>query len=112
MTLERERDIQTRVWKHATTRGYRLFRNNVGVAITPAGVPITYGLCVGSADLIGWRPVTITEAHVGSVIAQFCAVELKRPRGRVSREQCAFLDAVAAAGGVAVVARGEEDIPE
>lgn len=59
---------------------------------------IVFGLCVGSADVIGIAPD-----------GQFLAVEVKLPRGRVSHEQRQFLDAVTAAGGVAGVARSVED---
>lgn len=39
-------------------------------------------------------------------------IEVKRPSGRVSPEQAAFLAKVQAAGGVACVARGIEDVQE
>jgi hypothetical protein len=39
-------------------------------------------------------------------------VEVKRPSGRVTPEQTAFLDCVRANGGVAVIARGVDDLLE
>ena len=51
--------------------GIRVFRNNVGLARFPDGSTVRYGLCPGSADLIGWRTVTITQDMVGQPFAQF-----------------------------------------
>ncbi len=87
----------------------RVWRNNVGVLRDDRGpkcpmchrgkgVPVTYGLSVGSADLIG-----IT--HGG----QFLAVEVKTPDGRLSTEQKAWLKTVERFGGMAEVARSVED---
>ena len=105
----------------ALGRTVTLFRNNVGQAwigeIHRRGQemwihnprPLQAGLCRGSADLIGWRRVTVTPEMVGSNIAVFTAIEVKTPRGRVSEEQQAFIDALAADGGIAVVARSVDD---
>ena len=97
--------------------GCTVFRNNTGQAwlgkpIHQAGDQVTlqgahkipFGLCVGSADLIGIAPD-----------GRFLAVEVKVPAsgarkaGRVSREQQAFLSAVNAAGGIGGIARSVED---
>jgi hypothetical protein len=91
----------------AATMRARLFRNNVGVATFPSGSRVKYGLCVGSSDLIGWTPVKITPAHVGKTLAVFTAVEVKDGRGKPTREQVNFLDAVAVAGGIAVLAKDD-----
>jgi len=90
----------------------RLFRNNVGVAEYPDGSRVAYGLCPGSADLIGWRTVEITPAMVGSRFARFLAVEIKAPPGRLTEAQRNFLDAVERAGGIAVLARSPENVRE
>jgi hypothetical protein len=85
----------------------RLFRNNVGVAIYPDGSRVAYGLCPGSADLIGWRIVEVE----GQRIARFVAIEVKRPGVPVRRtNQRRFLKAVAEAGGLAIVARSIDDV--
>lgn len=90
-------------------RGYRLLRNQVGVARyrdrRGRQHVVPYGLCRGSADYIGWRPVTIGPEHVGQTLAQFVALEGKANRGVLSAEQHTFLTAVARAGGEALVAR-------
>lgn len=55
----------------------------------------------GSPDQIGWRQVTIKPEHVGTKIAQFCAVELKRfdHKGRTTVEQLEMRDFIRAQGG-------------
>ena len=89
----------------------RLLRNNVGVAVTKTGSVIRFGLAVGSSDLIGWTPVTITEDMLGKRIAVFCAVEVKRsPRQKPTQEQLNFLNAVKKAGGIALVACSVEEV--
>lgn len=99
-----------RVMLAATRRGWRLFRNNVGVAQYPNGQAVKYGLAPGSSDLVGWRSVTVTPDMIGEEIAQFVAVEVKAPQGRLRANQRRWLNAVEAAGGVAIVARGAEDL--
>lgn len=105
-----ESDLMKRLQKLATQAGARLFRNNVGVLEDKRGVPVRYGLAPGSADLIGWVPVTITPEMVGQTVAVFASVEVKTAKGRVRSEQAAWADAVAAAGGMAGIVRSEEDL--
>lgn len=80
---------------------------------TPPGMtkPIMLGWLVdGSSDWIGYRSVLITPGHVGTRIAQFIALEAKRPDGGVaSKEQEAFLQALKDAGGVAGIVTSAED---
>ena len=66
---------------------------------------MTFGLCKGSADLIGWTTRTITPEMVGQQIAVFTSIEVKSSSGRVKPEQQQWLNAVQAAGGIAGVAR-------
>ena len=88
----------------------RIFRNQVGSLPDPrTGRLVTFGLARGSADLIGWRTVTITQAMVGSRIAVFTSIEVKTPTGRIRPEQQAWLDAVTHAGGLAGIARSVTD---
>ena len=70
---------------------------------------MSFGLAKGSADLIGWRTVTVTQEMVGTQVAVFTSIEVKTPIGRVKPEQQQWLDAVQAAGGIAGVARSVED---
>jgi hypothetical protein len=87
----------------------RLWRNNVGRLLDQQGRPVTFGLCPGSADLVGYRTITVTPDMVGQRIAVFAAVEVKAPTGRPTPEQTAFLEHVTAAGGLAGIARSVED---
>ena len=68
-----------------------------------------FGLCKGSADLIGWKQVTVTPEMVGQQVAVFLSIEVKTPTGRIRPEQQAWLETVQAAGGIAGVARSVED---
>jgi hypothetical protein len=88
----------------------RIFRNNVGLARFPDGSTVRYGLCPGSADLIGWRTVTVTPDMVGQTFAQFLSVECKAPKGKTTDKQEAWFFAVKRGGGVALVARSVDDV--
>jgi len=63
--------------------------------------PLIAGLCVGSADVIGWKPVKITKDMIDQTVAVFVALEIKTPVGRASPEQLRFIQAVQRAGGLA-----------
>ncbi len=89
--------------------GARVFRNNVGKLYDRNGRVVTYGLCVGSSDLIGYLPVTITPAMVGQRVAVFVAIEAKTATGRLRPEQQQFLRVVRDAGGIATVVRSVAD---
>ena len=68
-----------------------------------------FGLARGSADLIGYRTITITPDMVGQQVAVFASIEVKTPTGRIRPEQRAWMETVQAAGGIAGVARSVED---
>ncbi len=104
-----EQQIQQEIRIACGTGDTRLFRNNTGTLRDQHGRPVQFGLCKGSADLIGWRTVTVTPEMVGQRIAVFTSIEVKTPTGRLSPEQQQWLDAVQAAGGIAGVARSVED---
>jgi hypothetical protein len=104
-----EQQIQQHIRLTCSAGATRLFRNNTGTLRDQHGRPVSFGLCKGSADLIGWRTVTITPEMVGQQVAVFTSIEVKTPTGRVKPEQQQWLDAVQAAGGIAGVARSVED---
>jgi hypothetical protein len=104
-----EQQIQQHIRLTCSTGATRLFRNNTGTLRDQHGRPVSFGLAKGSADLIGWRTVTITPEMVGQQVAVFTSIEVKTPTGRVKPEQQQWLDAVQAAGGIAGVARSVED---
>lgn len=105
----------------------KLWRNNVGVLLDKTGRPVRYGLAndsaelnraVKSADLIGWRTVTITPDMVGRRIAVFVSRECKPedwtpapPTNRALFEheeaQRRWRDMINEAGGDARFATGE-----
>ena len=88
----------------------RIFRNQVGSLPDPrTGRLVTFGLARGSADLIGWRTMTVTQAMVGTRLAVFTSIEVKTLTGRVRPEQQAWLEAVQGAGGIAIIARSVPD---
>jgi len=88
----------------------RLYRNNCGSLPDPrSGRLVTFGLARGSADLIGWRTITVTPEMVGTRLAVFTSIEVKTPTGRIRPEQQAWLATVQGAGGIAGVARSVTD---
>lgn len=60
------------------------------------------GLCKGGSDIIGIKHET----------GQFIAIEVKTPKGRPTKEQLRFIEAVNKAGGIAGIARSVEDALE
>jgi len=110
-----------------TRRGWRIFKNPTGrawvgvvgedgkvtfrnretyfVELYDARM-ISYGLCIGSSDRVGWRTLEITPDMVGRRIAQIVVIESKTPAyNKCSEEQKNFLSQVARAGGLAMIAR-------
>jgi len=93
-----------------TRSNLRIFRNNTGSLPDPrTGRPIQFGLTRGSADLIGWRTITITPEMVGQQLAVFTSLEVKTTTGPLTPEQRNWLEAVKRAGGIAAVVRSVED---
>ncbi len=105
----------------AAQSGILLWRNNVGVFKDERGIPVRFGLAnessqmnkrIKSSDLIGIKPVLITQDMVGTVIGQFIARETKRtgwkytgtPREVAQRK---FMELVIAAGGDAAFTTGD-----
>ncbi|HEY1035567.1 MAG TPA: VRR-NUC domain-containing protein [Pseudoxanthomonas sp.] len=100
----------------------RVFRNNVaqawvgdarrlpnGDVLIRNARPLHAGLVKGSSDLIGWTSRVIQPEDVGARVAIFTAIECKDGTGRADKDQRRFLGAVEAAGGIAGVARSEND---
>jgi hypothetical protein len=90
----------------------RLFRNNTGMLQDRNGTYVRYGLCPGSADLIGWKSVTITHDMVGKQFARFVSIEVKSKNAPLRPEQLAWKMAVQGAGGIAGVARSSQEAKE
>lgn len=112
---------QTEVRLEASLKGMKLWRNNVGALLDQRGVPVRYGLAndskqlnerIKSADLIGIKPVLITQAHVGATIGQFLSREMKHPGWSYcgdphERAQLAWAKLVVSLGGDAGFATGK-----
>ncbi len=66
-------------------------RNNTGKLIDRTGRPVTFGLGVGSSDIIGCLPG-----------GRYLAVECKIGKNKLTLNQKLFLESVKAAGGLAL----------
>ena len=115
-----ESTIQAEIRVEAASLGMCLWRNNVGAAQDASGNFFRFGLAndsvkmgktIKSSDLIGIRPVVITQDMVGKTIGQFVAREVKR-EGWVFKgtprelAQLKFLELVCGLGGDAQFASG------
>ena len=60
------------------------------------------GAAAGTADVYGFRPLQVTQAMVGTTVAQFIAIEVKKPGERPRPNQIAYLDMVNKRGGVGI----------
>lgn len=98
-TLQNEIRLELGKLKHI-----RMFRNNVGQI---GG--LSFGLCVGSSDLIGFQSVIITPDMVGKQVAVFTAIEVKTNKGKVSPAQTKFLSMVNKFGGIGAIVRSVDD---
>jgi hypothetical protein len=93
----REQDLVNACLQLLKLRGVFAWRNNSGAFVLGEGKGRRFfraGL-VGGSDILGVLHPT----------GQLLAVEVKRPGGKPTPQQQAFLDAVRAAGGVAAVVR-------
>ena len=79
--------------------GHAVFRANVGLFFTRDGRPIRTGLPPGFSDLFGFRASD----------ARAFFLEVKTPRGSVTRQQEAFLEAMRRRGARAGVVRSVDD---
>lgn len=116
-----ESDVMRKIQIALSTVGARVFRNNVGLGwvgkiqrftqagriiidVQPGDIlirqarPLHAGLIEGASDLIGW-------SHDG----RFLACEVKDLRGRPTKTQENFINAVKASGGIAFVARSNDE---
>lgn len=113
--------VQNLIRLEASKKGLRLWRNNLGATMDDRGNFVRYGLCndskqmnkqLKSSDLIGLRPVLITPQHVGHIIGQFTAREVKRGSWQFSgseeeNAQLNFIKLVTSLGGDARFANTE-----
>jgi hypothetical protein len=116
-----EAAVQTNVRLEGSNKGLRLWRNNVGAGTLMDGGFMRWGLCneskqmnkeIKSSDLIGIRPIRITEHHIGQLIGQFVARETKPGYWSFvgndhENAQLKFLEIVMSLGGDAAFANKE-----
>jgi len=106
-----ETKIQNLILMKLSEAGCLVFRNETGAGwvgkmlhreagqVTLANASmVKFGLMVGSADIIGISPT-----------GKFLAVEIKTSKGRATKEQLRFIEAVNKAGGIAGIARSVEE---
>jgi len=119
-----EEAVQSNIRLEAGRKGIILWRNNVGALKDMRGIPIRFGLAneskqqnerIKSSDLIGIRPLMITQAHVGRVIGQFVSVEVKKQswkwRGKEHEQaQLRWLELVLGYGGYGMFANTHEGV--
>lgn len=128
-----ETNIVNTIMKDVSPSGVRIFRNTRGVFYTLDSVKgliaaamslniariksaaaalrqVAAGLlAAGASDLIGFKPVLITQEMVGTTLAVFVAMEVKTATGRASPEQAHFVEFVNKNGGLAGIVRSSED---
>lgn len=93
----KETNILKEVMLEASRLGIVCFRNNTGMLKNDRGQVVTYGLCKGSSDLIGW----IREGYEGA--GSFVAIEVKVGNAKPRPEQQLFIDMVSKSGGFSCV---------
>ena len=120
----KEKEIQNDILLDLNGNGVRLWRNDTGTCFQGKGTRykgtmlikdpkvISYGLCKGSSDIIGFIRKEITEDMVGQVAAIFTALEVKTPKGKATEEQEAFVKLVNESGGIAGIVRSVEEAQE
>lgn len=104
-----EKLLQARIIRVFNRGPIRLWRNNSGQVQSSDGRWHHFGLCKGSADLIGMKQIQITPDMVGRKLAVFLSVEVKSPTGKLTDEQKAWREFVESFGGVACVVRSEKE---
>ena len=88
------------VWRNETAGAWigKVLHKAGGQVTLGAAMMMRFGLCVGSADIIGIAPC-----------GRFLAIEVKTSTGRPSKEQVVFLAAVKKAGGISGIAHSPEE---
>jgi hypothetical protein len=94
-----ETGIMRAIMLALSERGHFVARGNVGLFFTKTGEPVRTGLPVGFSDLFGHRG--------GDAVAWY--IEVKKPGGRIRKEQQQFIDAMLSRGAIAGIARSVDE---
>ncbi len=88
-------------WRNETAGAYvgKVIHKDGNVVTLANSLMMQFGLCVGSADIIGIHKAT----------GRFIAIEVKTETGRATKEQLNFIEQVRAAKGIAGIARSVQD---
>jgi hypothetical protein len=115
-----EASVLNDVRLEAAQKGCHLWRNNNGALYSKDGQFVRFGLAndsekinkvIKSADLIGIKPILITEAHIGKTIGQFVSRETKKPDWKYTgtereRAQLHWAELITSFGGDACFTTG------
>jgi hypothetical protein len=92
--------------------GVNAWRNNTGVLEDRNGRPVTFGLAVGSADIVGIvaRVISSDPAwHLYATVGRFVALEVKAPGKRPTDDQARWLELIRSRGGFACVVHSVDE---
>ena len=81
--------------------GVQAWRNNTGRVRDIRGIPVSFGLSIGSADIVGIVSCDYPRDGGGAVVGRFFALEVKVYGQRPSDSQERFLAVVRKMGGFA-----------
>lgn len=104
-----ETKIMNEVGVTLSSKNYLIYRNNVGEAQMKSGRWVKFGLCVGSSDYIGIKPIIVKPEDVGKKLGLFCAFEIKTEDGEISDDQQNFLNIIKEHGGITNVLRSNSE---
>lgn len=106
-----ETNIMNAIMLRLSERGCMVMRNNTGKfrSLTDPSRIVSVGQ-VGSADVIGVRPLLITADMVGQTIGEAVAIEVKTEKGRQSDAQKKWQAAWQSRGGRYLLARSTDDL--
>ena len=88
-------------WRNETAGAYvgRVIHKDARIVTLANDQLMTFGLCVGSSDIIGIHKPT----------GRFLAIEVKTKTGKPTKEQLNFIEQVRAANGIAGLARSVQE---
>lgn len=88
-------------WRNETSGAYvgKVIHKDARIVTLQNAQLMTFGLCVGSADIIGIHKPT----------GRFLAIEVKTKTGKPTKEQINFIEQVRAANGISGIARSVQE---